>query len=300
MLRGSRARLLEQNTDEIETFFLIGLEGDDPDPSFSFGQRVIDKLVKSFQPSPVLTHVELLLPPSSSRDESHFSTYLGRNAAFGSKFANSKTFYLGGGNVNSWRAIPVQGARALKNARDVCSREVDTPYSLSRYVFSVPPGRALAGILPDHTGSPAHCAALSARIIRDAVQEYGLAHHAPWYAPSTLFLECSKPSRMELYNDYLTETRPTILSLSEEEEAIGTIEVLLRGSDEAVTSLKHSGCQAAINRLSSQVIEQRAAGNDPIRERILEKQLARALLRWVELVREDGVIAGRVLPPLHT
>ena len=295
------ARLLSPvHGEEIETFFLLGLEGDDPDPNFSIGQRVIDTLVKTFQPSPVLTHVELLLPPASHRDESHFSTYLGRNAAYGSSFANSRDFYLGPGNIGSWRAIPVQGPQALKCARQVCSNEVNTPYSLSRYVFSVPPGRAFAGLLPDHTGSPAHCAALSARIIRDSIPLYSLTHYPPWYSPSTLYLEASKPSRMAEYHSYLTETTPTVTSVAEEEEISGTLETLLRGSDAAVQALTHRACQAAINKITRQVVEQRATADDCVKERILEKQLGRALLRWVELVRDgSGVLAGRSLPPAN-
>ena len=283
----------KEREEEAETFFVIGLEGDEPDASFSIGHRIVDSLVKTFQPPPVLTHVELLLPPSSPRDETHFSTYLGRNAAYGSTFADSRNFYLGPSNINSWRATPVMGPRALKSARATCDGECNTPYSLCRYVFSCPPGRALAGLLPDSAGWPAHCAALSARIIRDSMPGFHLPHHALWYSPSTLYLELTKPSRMAEYHDLVNETTPSVTAITQDEEVNGTVEVLLHGSDRAVELLTHLQCRVAIDSMCTNVIRQRATGSDQVKERILEKQLAKALLRWVELVRNDGVIAGR-------
>ena len=271
------------DADQIQTVFLIGLEGHTGDPGWSLAQRVIDSLVRHFQPSPVLTHVELLIPPQNKGSETHFSTYYQHVAGWGSSFNYSTHFYLGPVNFSNWRAIPVQAKQLVERLREVCDANVGTPYSISRYPFSVPPFRAIASILSDDACSPAHCAGLSARLLNASSPEIHLKHSSPWYSPSTLFIECAKPERMWAYNKHLDET-DHIQSLPEEEEGLCAIETLLRGSNDAVKLLSHRQCVAGTEKLTRDVIRQRADSVvDPVRERILEKQLARALLRWTQL-----------------
>jgi hypothetical protein len=263
-----------ESSDETETVYLLGLESHEPDPTWSYARHALDGLIRHFQPSPVLTHVELLMVPPTKGGETHFSTYMGHAAGWGSSFADGSGFYLGRLHINSWRAIPVQGKLLAKSLKRACGYSVKAPYSLTRYAFSIPPGRALAALLSDGPMSPAHCAGLAARLLREASTDVVLPHSSPWYAPSTLFIELSKRSRMEVYaarQQDLEHKR----SIVEEEETSWAVETLLRGSDMAVITQQH--------HISKQVIAQRAAGYDPVRERILEKQLARALVRFAEL-----------------
>ena len=108
---------------------------------------------------------------------------------------------------------------AVDRVRTECHDHVHTPYpSMSRllnYPFSVPPLRAFAGWLDDQPGTPAHCAALSARILRSAVPEISLPHASHWFGPSSLYLELSTPERMERA---LATQRPVGRSKAEEEQ----------------------------------------------------------------------------------
>lgn len=253
-----------------DVIFLLGIESGPPRDDWTFGERVLDTLVRNFQPSPVLTHVELFLMPESPDDETTFATYLGRQAGWGSSEPDTD-FYLGG--KNSWRAFPIKSSQVSKLARIACEAELGAPYSLRRYVTSVLPGRVFASLLPSSAGSPGHCATLSARILKAA--GVSLPRSAAWFSPSTLWLEATRPSRVDLMVD-----SPRVKSLVESEEATIAAETLLRGSDDAVRMLTDSQCRAAIA-----VLKKRVVGSEvPV---LFERQLARGLLRWGEIQRKQ-------------
>lgn len=271
-----------ESSDDTETVYLLGLEAHEPDPKWSCARHALDYMIRHFQPSPVLTHVELLMLPRRKGDEAHFSTYLGHSAGWGSSFGEGVDFYLGRLHVGAWRAIPIQARRLETNLRRACGFSLMAPYSLSRYAFSVPPGRAMAAILPDGLQSPAHCAGLSARLLTEASVDVAMPHPNPWYSPSTLFIELSRQPRMRIYaaRQHGVEHKRSIVK---EEETAGAIETLLRGSNAAVGQQEHRIALLGVAELTKMVISQRANGCDPVRERDLEKQLARALLRFCEL-----------------
>jgi hypothetical protein len=276
-------------SDSTDTVFLLALEGSDtPDPRWGFWERTIDLLVQTFQPSPVLTHVELFLPTTRKGGEVHFSTYYGRHAAWGSEFGDGKPFYFGY-NETKWRAIPIMGHKALQGLQGECAAEAEaeTPYSLRGYVFSVPPLRALAGTRYNGVGDPAHCAALSARVLTRALPTLNLPYSDAWYGPSTLFIELSKKVRMNAYNEHVTETTPATLSISEQEELSNARETLLSGSNESVRKLTTTACNMAVAHQSHLVIKERATTSDAARMRVLEKGLARMLLRWSLMQNES-------------
>lgn len=269
-------------TDDVETVYLLGLESHEADPSWSYARHALDSLIRHFQPNPVLTHIELFMAPRTRGEETHFSTYLGHAAGWGSSFGDGAEFYLGRIHVGAWRAIPVQAKRIERHLRHACGFSIKAPYSLTRYAFSVPPGRALASILSDGPQSPAHCAGLSARLLKESSPELDIPHSSPWYSPSTLYIEFSSQPRMQIYATRQHEMEHT-RSIVEEEEAAGAVETLLRGSDTAVAQQSHRLSLLGVSELTKSAIYQRAAGTDGVRERILEKQLARALLRFSEL-----------------
>lgn len=268
--------------DCTETVFLLALEGSDtPDPRWGFLEKTINTLVQTFQPSPVLTHVELFLPTQRKGGDVHFSTYYGRHAGWGSDFGDGAPFYFGY-NESKWRAIPVMGTKALERIRTQCAAEAEaeTAYSLAGYVFSVPPLRAFASARNNSVGDPAHCAALSARVLTRALPGLNMPYSDAWYGPSTLFIELSKKARMNAYNDHILETTPSTLSLPEQQEISNARETLLSGSNDAVGRLTTTACNMAVAHQSQLVIRERATSSDAARTRVLEKGLARMLLRW--------------------
>ena len=285
MLRTVELQRVLQNLESgrVETVYLLGLESGPCDPHWSMARRALDLLVRTFQPSPVITHVEILLLHRSTGDQVHFSTYLGHTAGWGSSFPDSKEFYLGRQHTCRWRAIPVQGVKIAELLRRVCKMSEKAPYSLSRYVFSVPPLRAFASVLPDGPCSPAHCAGLAARLLQEASRELALPKSPPWYSPSTIFIELSRPSRMACVSQQVHDSKKSKLPY-ETAQTLGALETLLRGSDASVAQLQASSCLGAIESLTERVAVQRAGKQeDTAKEAILERQLARALLRFVEL-----------------
>lgn len=274
--------------------YVLSLEGDEPNSKWTWWETTLDALVQSSQPAPAMTHTELLLPPESGDDaEMHFALYLGKQAHWGSVFGGGKKFYLDPqGNAKSWRAVPIVGQDAVRRLRAECSKHSGTPYGpihrLFNYPFSMPPGRSLAWMLDDSVGAPAHCASLTARCLRRALPELGLSHPSAWYGPSTLYLELARASRMASYEQYLAEDA-TVKATVEVETAAKSADTLLRGSDDAVVALSHDECQCGIDLLTAKTVNA-AVDGDVTAERLTQKNLARALLRWSQIKR--GGAAG--------
>jgi len=279
--------------------YIVGLEADAPDTKWTFVQRSIDAIVQSFQPSPVLTHVELVLPPpeeglptgTSPDADPHmnFATYLGRKAGWGTTFENAEDFYLGK-NFDAWRAIPIVAWDAPQRLRSACeTHHVETEYAawyrLYNYPFSVPPLRSFAWTLDDAPKSPAHCAALTARCLRLALPESELPNSSAWYGPSTLFLEMGRKARMQSYLKQLNDLGPP-LSESEvdanEEDANTGENALLRGSDRDVKELTQLQCHLGTEKIAKKGIEA-TLRDDPIMARMWQKHLGKSLMKWAHV-----------------
>lgn len=273
-----------------DVVYLLALEGDAPNPSWTFWHRALDFMVQTFQPAPVMTHTELLVPPLPARGEPrvHFSTYSCKTAGWEDHFEQPPSvpgegmrFYLGGTNATSWRAIPVMGSELAAAVREEATKHQETPYSLKSYFFSAPPGRALAWTQSDDTKSPCHCATLSARVLRKASPSLDLPCSSAWYAPSTLFIELGRKSRVEGMKAEL-EDRMHTRSLPEQEAMERAMRILHGGSDDSVRKLAHEDCSHAILVLTKKAIDA-ADGGDATERRLAERTLARALLRWSQL-----------------
>lgn len=280
--------------------YVLALEADPPDPNWDFSQRVLDSMVQVFQPSPVLTHVELLIPPdedpnpmSSAEQYTHFGTYLGKQSGWGSSFAKSKQFYTRGHDAESWRALPIVAMDATTRLRATCEVHKGTPYGklltwgivprLFDYPFSVPPLRSLAWALNDAPQADAHCATLTARCLRGALPQLDLPHPSAWFGPSTLWIELARRDRMEAYQRQLADT--PLCSIVEEEAARACAEEGMRGlqtmKNEELRSLTHEQCHAGTEYMARKVIEAIVEG-DATKERLWQKALAKALLRWTQ------------------
>lgn len=261
--------------DDTEVVFLLCLEPLKESADVSFGERVLNTAIRNCQPSPVLMHVELVVPPTRKKDDMLFSTYIGKRAAWGSSFERQREFYSDM-NAGRWRALPVLAPRAARDARMAANREVGTEYSVSSYLLSVPPLRAFAPFFGDGARRPAHCAALSARIL-SAVTD--LKKSPAWFAPSTLFLELSKKTRFLTYDAYLSETEHT-LSIPEQEDIDRAYNALIRGTDVECAQLTTAQCNAAIRKQTRIAVQERAKTRDETRMRLAEKALANMLLRF--------------------
>ena len=303
--RGAETSLsVEQKGSVQQVAYLLMLEGDEPNEKWKWWETALDAVVQSAQPAPAMTHTEILLPPESATDEMHFALYLGKQAHFGSTFGGGLKFYLDPqGNAKSWRAVPIVGQDAVRRLRAECAKHVGTNYGsvyrLFNYPFSVPPGRSMAWTLDDTVGSPAHCASLTARCLRRALPELGLPKPSAWYGPSTLYLELTRSSRMVSYKQYLDDAK-TVQATVETERAATSAEMLLRGSDDSVIKLSQEDCQSGIDLLTAKVVDAAINGDATI-ERVQQKNLARAMLRWSQVNRGGsaglaGLAGGTVAP----
>ena len=281
--------------------YAVGLEADSPNADWGIFERGIDALVQSFQPSPVLTHIELAIPPALPQEGAstsqyhdfhsdgrhvHFATYLGKRADWGSQFEDSVDFYLEK-NFESWRATPVIAWDAANRIREECEyNHTCTPYApiyrLYNYPFSIPPLRSIAWTLDDQPKTAAHCATLSARVLRRALPEIDLPNSSPWYGPSTLCLELASERRMRAYQRQISDYDAS-RSIAEVEDdstfADRAEHVLLRGSDLEVCRLTQEECHLGTEALARKAMSA-VVNHDATMARMWQKNLAKALMRW--------------------
>lgn len=256
--------------------FVLGLEGRDaPDPSWGFLQTLLDVAVQSAQPRPSMTHVELVIPATKTKENMHFATYIAEKAGWGDSFRNNRSFYLGE-NAGLWRALPVSCNDAASRVRTECKKHVGTEYSIARYLWAIPPLRAFSSLLPDRPMSYAHCGTLTARVLKNALSELAPEHPSAWYGPSTLFIEMSSDNVQNKTHAFLKGTE-SMKSLTETEEETTALQTLLNGSDEEVTTLSDASCYSAIRVLSERASD---TNLDETARRIVQKQLATCLLRY--------------------
>lgn len=257
--------------------YVLALEGaSSPDPAWGFLERALDSVVQTMQPAPSTTHIELCMAPSSRRDDMHFSTYLGSKAGWGASFGGQREFYLGH-NAARWRAVPIVCHDASARLRVECAKHVGTPYSLAKYICALPPIRALAGLLSDVPQVPAHCAILTARCLKAALPEIGINHPPAWFGPATLFLELDSEQKRAAFHEKLLESDPIVRAISEDEGETHALHELLNGADENIEKLDQEACVLALHRLT---VRSLAQGLDDVARRIVQKQLATALLRF--------------------
>ena len=259
-----------------DVVFLLLLDGKpEANPNWTFAEEVLDGLVQFAQPSPAVTHVELLFPPSSKHKEMHFASYIGAKAGFGSSFRNQHSFYLGD-NSGQWRAVPLTAKQAALRLRTECEKHKHTQYSLMRYTFAVPPLRAIASLLPESVGSPGHCANISARCLKNAIPEIGIEHSSNWYGPTTLALELSSDKHTTATREAL-ETITHIRSIGEDEDLARAVSTILHNTDEELKALEPHLIRDSIAALSLRAV---GDGLDDVGRRICQRQLATALLRY--------------------
>ena len=258
------------------------------DPRTGVLERLTDAAIKQFSPSPVLAHVELLLPPIPDSDggRTNFATYLGHTAGWQNRgqaqAEDGIAFYLID-NGSRWRALPVFGANAVTAVREAAESNVGSAYSLVMYPTSAWGLRRLAWLWGDKPQHMGHCATLASRVLKAAGLGVSLEHASAWYSPGTLYTE--------LYNSVgapLEASERDGLTTVSPDECTRTIDTLLKHqlSYATVRELGDAACIDAVRALTLRVCATAEAG-DEAEARQAQKRLANVLLRWV-LLRDEA------------
>lgn len=272
---------------------LMVMKADATSKNATWGEAIIDRTVQFGQPYPAATHVELWVGDQSGDklEDNHFSTYLGATdgASWTSGMSDSKQFY----SSTSWSAVPIFAAGAERRVRAECNLHCGTPYPpaalLWQYPWSIWPLRAFSGFVDDRISTPAHCAALSARILRAALPEIALPQPSHWYGPSSLYLELSSPDRMERA---LAVQRPVVRSQAEEEHDEELADALTLHSDDDVAAMSAMDARQAVHALAVQVLRAgcRPNGHNSVPDqdafRAAQERLARGVTRYTWLNRK--------------
>lgn len=274
--------LNEEGCDVAFALFMEPLEK--PDPRWSWAAYLIDLAIRTGQPSPTMIHCELLVPPvpTDEGDRTQFATYYGHKSGWQSDHIDGLGYYLIE-HAHNWRAIPIFASNAAERLREEANKEVGVPYSLARYATSAFPLRALCNMVPVGRRKPAHCATLLSRVLKNALPESAPRHHAAYYGPATLYAELQ--DRAGEYGAALASGEPAVSMLPRHTEQ--AIETLLRKpmTHETVAALGDNDCMEAVRALTLRVTDAIVAG-DVTSQRITQKQLATAVLRWVILRQE--------------
>jgi len=276
---------------------LVAMQADATSENASFVGACIDVSVQTLgQPSPALTHCELWVAERRTTDDNHFGTYLGQRddatgeltgAMWTSGLRSSRLWY----QKDTWVAIPVFAVNAEASVRAECDQSRGTPYpspwTLFDYPWSVWPLRSLGGLfLSDGPHASAHCAALSARVLRHALPELPLRHNSHWYGPSSLYLELSTPHQMKRAL-HLQRPPGVARSIVEEQEEDELLRVLLEESDEAVAAMTPAESRQAVTIAAIKVLQAGAGDSaDDVDQTLFlkaQKNYARAMFRhtWV-------------------
>ena len=272
---------------------LMVMKADATSNNATWGEAFIDRTVQFGQPYPAATHVELWVgdQPGDKLEDNHFSTYLGASdgASWTSGMSDSKQFY----SSSAWSAVPIFSAGAERRMRAECNLHCGTPYPsaalLWQYPWSIWPLRAFSGFVDDRISTPAHCAALSARILRAALPEIALPRPSHWYGPSSLYLELSSPDRMERA---LAVQRPVVRSQPEEEHDEELADALTLNSDDDVAAMSAMDARQAVHALAVQVLRtgSRPHGHHTIPDqdafRAAQERLARGVTRYTWINRK--------------
>jgi hypothetical protein len=245
------------------------------------------------QPSPALTHCELWIGEEKAEDDNHFGQYLGQMGTNGklsgslwtSQLDSSKQWYAN----ESWVAVPVFAVDAETRVRSECEANLGTPYpskwTLFDYPWSVWPLRSFSGwFLSDEINAPAHCAALTARILRRALQELCLRHGSHWYGPSSLYLELSTPYQMRRALEL--QRPPGVQRSTAADEADDALLATLIGeNDETVAGMSATDSRRAVYVAAIKVLQAGSTKPQVDQDEFLESQknYARAMFRhtWI-------------------
>lgn len=190
----------------------------------SLFSTVLDALVRNFQPAPHMLHAELLLV-SATGECHHFATYVGDEARWRDRGAD---YY----RIHRWRGVPLDGGDGVQRIAAECNAEVGAAYSLARYALSTPLFGWASRLVRKRPHDPAHCAALTARIVQNALGERGAAllpRASTRYSPSDLYNGlCAHAGTMDFDSSD---------AMLRDEELVAAADLLITGTDAEVRQL---------------------------------------------------------------
>ena len=132
--------------------------------------------------------------------------------------------------------------------------------------------RKLASLVPDGFREPAHCATLTARVLKNGISGI-LRHPSAWYGPSSLYTElCNDLKSRSIMPD----------STNVGESVSSQVDRLLRHRDEDVAAMPIDDIMNAIRVLTLKASAAEAI-DDYAMSILTQKQLANALFRWATL-----------------
>jgi hypothetical protein len=277
-----RANTVDANDDPLEDMgFVLFLEaherGDWSEGVFS---HALGMLITAMTPVPNVVHAEILVPPSpdhamGEQCDTNFATYIGGSGASWQNDDLEETVdYYIKHNGGRWRALPVVGRNARERARKACNSCNGAPYSICRYLTSLPFFREVGERLLSKTAqSPGHCATIAARVI-SASRDKPLPHAASYYSPSSLYQSVASTMAATEVGDRAGDAESTIRALVREPL-----------SAKAVQRIGDTRCARAVRELAARCLSLHAsaegvdlsAGSDVA---AAEHALACALLRW--------------------
>lgn len=280
ILKAKETQEFEDGSGDV--VFAMFLEPHNPPPGAdppSLFDKLVTFAVTSLQPSPVMAHVELVVPCVAGADQPvNFATYIGSTSGWQRDVTNNERYYLVN-NANKWRAVPVFGKNAARISREICNDSEGIQYSLLRYATASWALRGLSSLVPDKKHSPAHCATLTARILRSVVGTSWLKHSSAWYGPASLYAELCG----DLANKAIA---PETTMLSTEQAEV--VDVMLRHSDDEVKNLGDKKSLEAIRALTLKAASAEAFGDSAMKT-LTQKQLATALFRWSVLRGQNRI-----------
>tara|TARA_B100001057_G_scaffold466324_1_gene523355 strand:+ start:264 stop:1136 length:873 start_codon:yes stop_codon:yes gene_type:complete len=275
LLKAQEERAVDDGSgDVVFALFLEPHESSPSDGPLSAFDKMITYIVNHFQPSPVMMHVELVVPcAEGSRMPVNFATYIGSKSGWQADSDYNSKYYLGT-TANKWRAVPVFGKHAARLVREACNDSCGVEYSLLRYITAAWGVRKLSSMVPDGPRDPAHCATLVARMLKRGVANV-LRHPSAWYGPATLYAELCSELR----------TRAIVPSTTSMGDDISThVDKLLRQRDEDVSCMNDAEFMSAIRVLTLKASAAETS-DDAAMAVMTQKQLANALFRWSVLRR---------------
>lgn len=239
----------------------------------TFFNRVLNFGIQHLQPSPVMVHVELIVPCSAgSKQPCIFATYIGSKSDWKCDNASNESYYFGD-TAGKWLAVPIFGRNAAKAVRDVCDVSRNVPYSMFRYATALYGLRNFANLVKENTRSPAHCATITARILKEALGKKTLSHSSAWYGPASLYGELVESLR----NQHIRTDGQLV-----NQKVVEDIDTLLQMPDSDVKACSDARSFNAIRALTLKAAMS-AASPDGTEFLLAQKQLATALLRWTTL-----------------
>lgn len=280
LLKSQEESALDDGSGDV--VFALFLEPHQPDASNgppSVFDNIIAYIVNHCQPSPVMVHVELVVPsPEGTCAPVNFATYIGSKSGWQTNANYNAGYYLGT-TANKWRAVPVFGKHAARLVRAACEESCGVEYSLFRYVTAAWGLRKLSSIVPDGSKDPAHCATLVSRVLKRGVSKV-LKHPSAWYGPASLYSELCAELRCRAIIPESTSMGDDI-SIH--------VDTLLRRRDEDVANMNDAEFMSAIRALTLKASAAEAS-DDGAMAVMTQTQLANALFRWSVLRKPTGSV----------